>query len=377
MPNQVNHIRFKLNLSLSGGYISRPKDAVAKFNIPELNDWNAAIVLEPPPEDEQWPGHRLSGYVVAECPVVAELEAFARAFIQRRLIATPPSVTLPIYRNDRLAVGADGLFLEGFRPYLEECPLGIQSLIDDVELKLSEVALRFLHLIRWQQGVDFDSKIISRKSLFWNTGEPEYHIVPSRSQAPFEVGMAKGLEWEERDQGAIAELWAGKSFEEPLGHRLIRSAASLFDDSPEGALLILATALESGVKSHVCFLEPGNRWLLEKAPSPPISRILSEYLPKLYKQKCPNAPSFDKIKPWLDEVKEIFNKRNVTAHTGAKPVLSKPFDHYIEKASDVLYLLDVIEGHEWAKQRLSAELCMALGWPLPPGGFGRLTVQVL
>ncbi len=377
MAQKVNLIRFKLNLRLSGGYISRPHGAVVKFKIPELSDWNAVVVLESPPEEEQGPGERLSGYVFAECPVSAELEEFVDAFIQGRLIALPPDVTLPILRQGDLAVRDDGSFVKGFRPRLEECPLEVQALVDDVTLKLTESASRFLHLIRWQQGVDFGSQIINRASLFWNTGEPLSHAVPSRLQAPFEVGMSKGLEWEYHDQVAIEQLWGALQSEEPLGHRLLRSAASLQDESPEAALLILATALEAGVKSHVSRLEPANKWLMERMPSPPIPVILSEYLPKLHAQKNKDASLLVKAKPWVDEVREIFKKRNVTAHTGSKPSLSEEFRHYVEKASDVLYLLDVIEGHEWAKQRASAELCAAVGWPPPSGGLGRLTVQIL
>lgn len=377
MANKVNHIGFKLRLSLSGGYISRPNGAVLKFVVPELCDWNATIVLETPPEEKQGPGDRLLGYVVVECPVSADIEAFVRAFIQRKLIALAPGVILPISRNTEVAVENDGSFTKGFSPRLEECPVEIQSLVNEVWTKLSHIASRFLHLIRWQQGVDFGSQIISRGSLYWNTGEPVYHIVPANSQLPFEIGMSKGIEWENHDRAALGQLWDGKAFEEPLGHRLLRSAASLVDESPEAALLILATALEAGVKSHVCHFEPGNKWLLEKAPSPPIHLILTKYLPQLYEQKNVAAPAFIKIKPWLNEVEEIFKKRNVTAHTGAKPALSKEFKHYLKKASDILYLLDVIEGHEWAKQRLSAELCRELDWPMPPRGFGSLTVQVL
>lgn len=377
MAQKVNSIRFKLDLTLSGGYISRPHGAVVNFKIPELSEWNAVVVLESLPEEEQGPGERLSGYVFAECPVSAELEEFVRAFIQERLIAHPPNVTLPIRREGDLAVRDDGSFVKGFRPRLEECPLEVQSLVDDVRLKLTGAALRFLHLIRWQQGTDFGSRIISGASLYWNTGEPLSHAVPSRLQAPFEVGMSKGLEWEVRDQAAIERLWSEMQSEEPLGHRLLRSAASLQDESPEAALLILATALEAGIKSHVCRLEPANKWLLEKMPSPPIPVILSEYLPKLHAQKNKDASLLPKVKPWVEEVREIFKKRNVTAHTGSKPSLSEEFRHYVQKASDVLYLLDVIEGHEWAKRRVSAELCMAVGWPPPAGGFGRLTIQIL
>lgn len=377
MTRDVNCISFKLDLGLSGGYLSRPHGAVVKFKIPELHYWNAAVVLAPPPEEKQGPGHRLLGYVIAECPVSAELEMFVRAFIQGRLIDVPPNVTLPIYRLDRLAVREDGSFVEGFLPRLGECPSAIQTLVDDVTIKLSDAASRFLHLIRWQQGVDFDSRIIRWSGLYWNAGEPEFRAVPSRLQAPFDFGVSKGVEWESRDQAALEQLWAGGQSDEPIGHKLLRSANSLLDESPEAALLILATAIEAGVKSHVCRLEPANKWLLEKAPSPPIPNILSEYLPKLYKQKNKDATLMVKIAPWIDEVREIFKKRNVTAHTGAKPALTKEFRHYIEKASDILYLLDAIEGHEWAKQRLSAELCKAVGWPAPSGGFGKLTVQIL
>jgi len=377
MANFPGCIQFKLNLALSGGYISKPAGTILEYAVPELKDYSVKIVLRDPSADEAGPGNRLTGYVLAEHPVSGEIEAFVRAFIDRRLIATADGVVLPILKHGKVIVGASGEFEHGHTPRLENCPADIQSLLNDVEAKLSNAATRFLHLLRWQQGIDFGSTIVSSSALYWRTDEAVYHAVPTRSPGRFKLGVSKGIEWGSEDKSEFSSLWSAAHQEEPLAHRLLRSAVSLVDESPEAAILVLATSLEAGIKLHVCYWEPGNEWLLKKGPSPSVLSIFSEYLPELYKVKGCAAPSFNNLGNWKKDLKDIFLHRNMTAHRGDKPLLSKGFDYYFRSASDILYLLDVIEGHEWAKKRLSPEICKALGWPPPSGGRGSFEVEIL
>jgi hypothetical protein len=87
MSSDSGLIQFKLNLTISGGYISKPAESVIEYAMPELADICAKIVLRDPAEVEARTGHRLAGYVLAERRVSSDMEEFVRAFIDRRLIA--------------------------------------------------------------------------------------------------------------------------------------------------------------------------------------------------------------------------------------------------------------------------------------------------
>lgn len=377
MTNLTGRVQFKLSLTLSGGYVSKPAGAALEYAVPELKDDAVRIILRDPSEEKSGPGNRITGYVLSERLVCDETEAFIRAFIDRRMIATADGVELPIIKHGKVIVGANGVFENGHTPRLENCPSSIQAMLKDLEAKLRNAASRFLHLLRWQQGVDFGSTIVSSSTLYWRVEEGFYHSVPTHSPARFKLGMSKGVEWAEDDKQEFSSLWCSGHQGEPLAHRLLRSAVPLVDESPEAAILVLATSLEAGIKLHVCYFEPGNQWLLKKGPSPSVISIFSEYLPALYKQKGCVVPSFEKLGNWRKDLKEIFDFRNNTAHRGDKPEPAKGFDHYFRSASDILYLLDVIEGHEWAKKRLSPEICKALDWPAPPPGYGSIEAEML
>ena len=376
MADLTGMVRFKLNLTLSGGYVSKPAGTTVEFAVPELRDEGVKIVLRDPPPEEAGPGHRLVGFVLAERRVSCETEEFVRAFIDKRLISTAAGVSLPIIKHNQTVVRENGAFEAGHTPRLENCPEGIQGLLGDIEAKLLCAASRFLHLLRWQQGVDFGSTIISHSSLFWRTCEDVYHLVPARSPKRFKLGISKGVEWGADEQSALLSLWGEHGADEPLARRLLRSAIPLAEESPEAAILLLATSLEAGVKRHVCFLEPANKWLLDEGPSPSVFKIFTEYLPELYSRKGLAVPSFKLLTDLTADLRHIFRHRNLTAHRGERPAPSKGFEHYFQAASDILYLLDVIEGRAWAKTRVSPGVCKLLSWPAP-SGFGSLEVEML
>jgi hypothetical protein len=45
MANFPGCIQFKLNLALSGGYISKPAGTILEYAVPELKDYSVKIVI--------------------------------------------------------------------------------------------------------------------------------------------------------------------------------------------------------------------------------------------------------------------------------------------------------------------------------------------
>lgn len=86
-------IQFKLNLIISGGYISKPAGSVLEYTLPELADICDKIVLRDLSEDDAGPGRRLAGYVLAERRVSREIAELVRVFIETRLISCQTAST--------------------------------------------------------------------------------------------------------------------------------------------------------------------------------------------------------------------------------------------------------------------------------------------
>lgn len=143
----------------------------------------------------------------------------------------------------------------------------------------------------------------------------------------------------------------------------MREAKALECNSPRSSFLIATAALEVGVKAYVSHVSPDTSWLLSELPSPPISKILRAYVPELQKNHGRPLEYRNKLRPWFNRVEGHATTRNRLIHTGKIKITSGELNSYLQDVSDLLYLFDVLRGHEWAKQNLSYTLRNVLGWP--------------
>jgi hypothetical protein len=153
--------------------------------------------------------------------------------------------------------------------------------------------------------------------------------------------------------------------EEPLGHELLREAkAAMRNGSPRSGLLLAATALEAGVKTHAAKLVPDADWLLAEMPSPPIHKMLRHYLPNLHASRGTGLAEWAKLKPLFKDAEKLAKYRNDLAHAGDMPAnVITALPELMNSVSDLLYVLDALEGHQWAKGCVSHRTSKMLGWP--------------
>jgi hypothetical protein len=109
-----------------------------------------------------------------------------------------------------------------------------------------------------------------------------------------------------------------------------------------------ATALETGVKEHIGRVLPKAAWLMQKLPSPPIFRILRDYLPDLH-GGGEVVTDWEILRTLWRVCEKLTEDRNKLAHTGANPS-SRDVIEYIAAVHDVLYVLDALEGGSWARE---------------------------
>jgi hypothetical protein len=124
-----------------------------------------------------------------------------------------------------------------------------------------------------------------------------------------------------------------------------------------------ATAVETGAKEHISKLRPHTQWILMNAPSPPVAKILRKYLPEMH-SLSPLVADWSVLGPLWKACDKLVEARNDTAHAGAE-VNGDAVGQHVETAADVLYFLDALAGHDWARRRVSTQLRDALSWPPP------------
>jgi hypothetical protein len=134
--------------------------------------------------------------------------------------------------------------------------------------------------------------------------------------------------------------------DEPLAHVLWREAWDQRHSNPRCSLLLGMTALEVGSSSFISIRVPDAGWLLEEVPSPPTTRMLMEYLPKL-----PAGDHAKVLVPSLETAKELkkgVELRNKLVHTGRSSFSNETLQTILLSVRDVLWLLDSTRGLAWA-----------------------------
>jgi len=361
-------IDFALVMDIEGLHFQPHRPDGIEFK--PANDERLRIILRPTDPVEDACGHRLglTCKVFKSLPATEELVFFVHSYNTQRIIAkVADNVSLPYKRNGEILIAEDGSYIQGFHPRRHLCPPEIVSLLEEAESNLANDANRFISMLRWRQCCDSPGEVVQSQSLFWRVGDGDYPLAPLEGGTATE-GIFKGMfgiHWSETHSNDLQELWKINEISEPLGHTLLREAATLSTESPRSSILILYTALETAVKIHIGKIVPNASWLMTEVPSPPIFKILRHFIPNVHRNLGNEIDFWVKLQPLLTQVQTLTELRNKVAHTGKIPEGAGSIQEKIEVVSDFLYILDVLDGHEWAKSLVSSQLRKELSWPDP------------
>jgi len=135
---------------------------------------------------------------------------------------------------------------------------------------------------------------------------------------------------------------------EPFAHELWREAWGLRLAHPRSALLIGVSALEVGIKHHIAKVVPDAEWLILELQSPPVHRLLNEYVPAVH--------DLDEGSLLTAEEKSLLRKsierRNRITHAGDQTVDEQMLDNALHLIRGLLRRLDALRGHTWAALEL-------------------------
>jgi hypothetical protein len=364
MPKpEVMQIGFRLEVWLQGMIFNPARAEGLSFAIKGDPELRLSVRPRDPNNDPFGSQRGIACKVQGSFPATQSEKDFVVALLQRRFKPYKGMpIKLPYVKHGQEQINADGAMREGFGLPFEAYPPRLQKICDNAKQVLLSAATRFLKLLIWHLQIDAPPNFIQTSALYWGIKEGNYYIVGLKRQE-ISANSPVGITWDEGDRLTLQALW-DTGAQEPLAHELLREAKMLSGSSPRSALLTVATALETGVKTYIAQTAPQTKGLIDKLPSPPIDQLFRNYLPILHASLGQDVPYWGKLKRLFKSCEELFKDRNNLTHARSAAVEPKQLATYIDTASDLLYLLDVLEGHCWAKGyvRLARQ---ELGWPGP------------
>jgi hypothetical protein len=365
METPQRSIRFLLYSQLQDIMFNPARKEPLEFTCedPEIN---LSIRSEPIGNDLHSGFRNLVCKVTCELPADSDLVEFVQGLENGRYIAVPGApLRLPVYSKGVEYIDSSGNILAGTPIFAEHCPPSLQELCSQVRTRLEERQERFLRMLCWRQNIDAPHSIFeSAPSLHFCVTGSKYMLIPQVGEESRMRRSPRGIRWSDDKDSAVRSLWSDLNISEPLAHELLREAIHLYQSAPRSSLIMTATAIEIGVKKHISRVQPITSWLLEKMPSPPVHKVLRDYLHSIHEGSSA-IKDWNALKHLWKKCEEIAMCRNALAHnTGANPdndiLISS-----MSTAHDVLYILDVLEGHTWARDFVEKKIRDSQGWPEP------------
>jgi len=336
-------MHFKLEYTIRE--FSLPQDEAMTIEV--RNTHNVEVSIRTPNKDEQEQGHQTQH---AFCDAYLELgvseknlEVFEE--IEENKILQPNSHWTQQYK------GQDGKEIS--LPSIDEFPEHFKSFLNHVQKELSDSSKMVISALRWRANKLGPHDPISTRGMSWSKDNTFWHPAPSKLSARLSViSSATRLTGDAKKD--IVDL-VTKQYQEPVYHELFREAWGQRNNNPRSSLVTGISSLEVAIKSTIGTLIPGASWLSENMPSPPIIRLLNEYLPLLPVRNKINNKVLPPPKETVDLIKKGVTIRNQITHIGGKAPADDTLDGILEATRDTMWLLDYYCGHSWAYQFISEE----------------------
>lgn len=300
------------------------------------------VVLQAPSDEEQVKGHSASHAFCAASFAVEPNEkvrdVFAKIAANQIIPADDESPQFSIEYST-----PDGSRVR--IPALSDFPEYFRSFVKTVSGELADMAVRTISVLRWRANDLGHHNPISTRGLHWSIDGTFWHPVPSDFRVW--VSTLKPLRASEQLRVEVDNI-VRSGGDAPLHHDLFREAWEQRDKNPRSALVIGMAAAELSVKHCISTLVPDAEWLATNLPTPPLVRMLIEYLPKL-----PARCNLDgQVKPPPAEVLDTLRKgitiRNQLSHAGTSNPSIEDVKEILRAVHDLLWLIDFYSGSEWA-----------------------------
>ncbi|HEX9798920.1 MAG TPA: hypothetical protein VGC00_02005 [Thermoanaerobaculia bacterium] len=244
-------------------------------------------------------------------------------------------------------------------PALNQFPEHFGSFIATVDRELSDLARRTASMFRWRANLPGPHNPFSTRGLHWSFDETFWHPLPGDYRAVFHHAFDSIKISTQVLDDTKRSVANGESC--PLDHDLFREAWEERFSNPRSAVVIGIAAAELGVKRLIATLVPPAEWLATNLPTPPLVRMLTDYLPILPARRTIEGM----VKSPPNEVMETLRKgvtiRNQLAHAGSETPSQETVNEVLFAVQDLLWLLEFYAGCEWALGLVRRDTRNALG----------------
>jgi len=311
------------------------------------------ITLRPPNSEEQNTGQALENAMIITDLAIEPSSTVRGAFLSLSRNEIPEGCTIP--ESERtLYVDEVGRLRSDRAIRMEYMPQPFRDFTHQLYEEMWDYTRRSAQVLRWRLAGTGPHNPFSIRGFSWSLDGNAWRPMPIEWRAIATVlGIRSPVtpaEWNE----VCSIVQDGKS--EPLGHELYREAWDRRIDSPKSALIVGIAALEVGFKNFVSELVPQTQWLLENLPSPPIHKMLKEYLPKIQTRNTINGEVLSPPSRVMEIIRNGVNKRNTAAHVGTATVTYDEVNEILLAVLDVLWMLDYYRGLNWALENMRPEI---------------------
>lgn len=237
-------------------------------------------------------------------------------------------------------------------PGLTEWPAQVQELFDGTREQMRAAIDRTVSILRWRGGVAHGRQHNLYSAL---TSEFSMDDAVSWRKSPSRLSVL-----------SLNDFWFPLPFSsdvyefvtttplpsEPTSRQLFREAWALRFSAPNAALTIGCAAAEVGCKEFIGVKIPDAAWLVQEAPTPPVAKILKNYIPTFSSASDPSGTARipDACRK---QVGSAFEDRNRVVHRGSAPLGSNALVEHLRAINDLLWILDFHAGHSWALRYVS------------------------
>lgn len=237
-------------------------------------------------------------------------------------------------------------------PHLLNLPNHFQSFFQQVTIDLLAAVMSVVSVLRWRCDLEELTSYFHNANLEWSHDGKFWYPAPANNFKAPHLTVTFSHHLSKETQTQLLQL-VNKVEGEPIYHNLFREAWKQRIQEPRSAIVIGISAAEVGIKQCIGMLVPEAQWLADNVPSPPILKLLRDYLPTLPVKNRFNGKVLPPPKEVLKNLEKGVNLRNKIVHAGKNAPEFELTENILLAVRDVLWLIDYYCGYEWALNHLS------------------------
>ncbi|MGH8647029.1 MAG: hypothetical protein ACREX4_22255 [Gammaproteobacteria bacterium] len=157
----------------------------------------------------------------------------------------------------------------------------VNQYLKATEHRLSNHLSRTFRIFMWRRGMSVASSRLVFRGAFWSLHGQQWNPIYGLVRLRAYVGPQEPCGPVPPEIAADVGALVASGQDGPLARQLLREAWAQIGPSQRSALVLAIAAAEIGLKHCISALVPNARWLVENVPTPPLHKMLTEYLPLL------------------------------------------------------------------------------------------------